>query len=89
MKSKLVNSQIQIVGDQWPIFLYANYVYDLSWINRFSLSPIGIPIGDVMKRGGGLTPKSEVRLGVWKMPMVCPLWEEKGVTVLEGGQGSS
>ena len=28
MKSKLINSQIQIVGDQWPIFLYANYVYD-------------------------------------------------------------
>ena len=38
---------------------------------------------------GLLTPKSEVRLGVWKVPTVCPLWEEKGATVLEGGQGSS
>ena len=64
----------------WPI---------VSQIDRFSLSPIGGPIGGVQKRGGGLTPKSEVRLGVWKVPTVCPLWEEKGVMVLEGGQDSS
>ena len=25
---KLVNGQIQVAGDQWPIFLYANYTYD-------------------------------------------------------------
>jgi hypothetical protein len=27
-RSKLVNGQIQVAGDQWPIFLYANYAYD-------------------------------------------------------------
>lgn len=25
---KLVNGQIQVAGDQWPVFLYANYTYD-------------------------------------------------------------
>lgn len=25
---KLVNGDIQVAGDQWPIFLYANYTYD-------------------------------------------------------------
>ena len=25
---KLVNRQIQVAGDQWPVFLYANYTYD-------------------------------------------------------------
>ena len=39
-------------------------------------------IGDVQK-GGLLTPKLEVRLGVWKVPTGCPLWG-KGVMVLEG-----
>ncbi|KIM57567.1 hypothetical protein SCLCIDRAFT_130259 [Scleroderma citrinum Foug A] len=24
----LMNSQIQVAGDQWPVFLYANYTYD-------------------------------------------------------------
>ena len=24
---KLMNGQIQVVGDQWPVFLYANYTY--------------------------------------------------------------
>ena len=28
MKSKLTNGQIQVAGDQWPLFLYANYAYD-------------------------------------------------------------
>ena len=28
MKSKLVNGQIQVAGDQWPVFLYANYMYN-------------------------------------------------------------
>ena len=46
----------------------------------------GSSIGDVQRRDGGLTPKSEVRLGVRKVPTGCPLWEEKGVTVLEGGR---
>ncbi|KIJ58150.1 hypothetical protein HYDPIDRAFT_119899 [Hydnomerulius pinastri MD-312] len=27
-RMKLVNGQIQVAGDQWPIFLYANYTYD-------------------------------------------------------------
>jgi hypothetical protein len=27
-KTKLVNGQIQVAGDQWPVFLYANYTYD-------------------------------------------------------------
>ncbi|KIJ05944.1 hypothetical protein PAXINDRAFT_20832 [Paxillus involutus ATCC 200175] len=27
-KLKLVNGQIQVAGDQWPVFLYANYTYD-------------------------------------------------------------
>ncbi|KAF9235587.1 hypothetical protein BU15DRAFT_64684 [Melanogaster broomeanus] len=25
---KLVSGQIQVAGDQWPVFLYANYTYD-------------------------------------------------------------
>ena len=28
MQTKLMNSQIQVVGDQWPVFLHANYTYD-------------------------------------------------------------
>ena len=28
MKTKLVSGQIQVAGDQWPVFLYANYTYD-------------------------------------------------------------
>ena len=27
-RAKLANSEIQVAGDQWPIFLYANYNYD-------------------------------------------------------------
>ncbi|KAL4066577.1 hypothetical protein J3A83DRAFT_4359987 [Scleroderma citrinum] len=27
IQTKLMNSQIQVAGDQWPIFLYANYTY--------------------------------------------------------------
>lgn len=27
-RNKLVNGQIQVAGDQWPLFLYANYSYD-------------------------------------------------------------
>ena len=27
-RAKLVNGEIQVAGDQWPIFLYANYTYD-------------------------------------------------------------
>ena len=27
-KTKLTNGQIQVAGDQWPLFLYANYTYD-------------------------------------------------------------
>ena len=23
-----MNGQIQVAGDQWPVFLYANYMYD-------------------------------------------------------------
>ncbi|KAF8836929.1 hypothetical protein BDN67DRAFT_910194, partial [Paxillus ammoniavirescens] len=26
---KLINGQIQVTGDQWLVFLYANYTYDL------------------------------------------------------------
>ncbi|KIM56133.1 hypothetical protein SCLCIDRAFT_29841 [Scleroderma citrinum Foug A] len=26
--TKFVNAEIQVAGDQWPIFLYANYTYD-------------------------------------------------------------
>ncbi|KAI9464842.1 hypothetical protein HD554DRAFT_2026198, partial [Boletus coccyginus] len=25
---KLINSQIQVSGDQWPVLLYANYAYN-------------------------------------------------------------
>ena len=28
MKSKLNNGEMQVKGDQWPIFLYADYTYD-------------------------------------------------------------
>ncbi|KAF8547987.1 hypothetical protein OG21DRAFT_1423889 [Imleria badia] len=28
IRTKLVNGQIQVAGDQWPVFLYANYTYD-------------------------------------------------------------
>ena len=27
-KTKLMNGQVQVAGDQWPVFLYANYMYD-------------------------------------------------------------
>ena len=27
-QTKLMNSQIQVAGDQWPVFLYANYTYN-------------------------------------------------------------
>ena len=27
-KTKLMNGQIQVTGDQWPVFLYATYTYD-------------------------------------------------------------
>jgi len=27
MCAKLMSGQIQVVGDQWPVFLYANYTY--------------------------------------------------------------
>ena len=26
--TKLANGEIQVAGDHWPIFLYANYTYD-------------------------------------------------------------
>ncbi|KAH7923641.1 hypothetical protein BV22DRAFT_1105998 [Leucogyrophana mollusca] len=28
IKAKLINGQIQVAGDQWPLMLYANYTYD-------------------------------------------------------------
>ncbi|KIK77849.1 hypothetical protein PAXRUDRAFT_36737 [Paxillus rubicundulus Ve08.2h10] len=28
-KNKLINRQIQVAGDEWPVFLYANYSYDI------------------------------------------------------------
>ncbi|KAF8834050.1 hypothetical protein BDN67DRAFT_992738 [Paxillus ammoniavirescens] len=28
IKSTLINGQIQVAGNQWPVFLYANYTYD-------------------------------------------------------------
>ena len=27
-RTKLMNGQIQVAGDQWPVFLYANFTYD-------------------------------------------------------------
>ncbi|KAL4079774.1 hypothetical protein J3A83DRAFT_4185731 [Scleroderma citrinum] len=38
-RTKLVNGQIQVAGDQWPIFLYANYTYDMEdpWNGLFSV----------------------------------------------------
>jgi len=27
-RTKLANGEIQVAGDQWPAFLYANYTYD-------------------------------------------------------------
>ena len=27
-RTKLENGELQVAGDQWPIFLYANYTYD-------------------------------------------------------------
>jgi hypothetical protein len=27
-RTKLANGELQVAGDQWPIFLYANYTYD-------------------------------------------------------------
>ena len=29
MRTKLMTGQIQVAGDQWPVFLYANFTYDL------------------------------------------------------------
>ena len=28
MKTKLSNREMQVKGDQWPVFLYADYMYD-------------------------------------------------------------
>ena len=28
IRNKLGNGEIQVAGDQWPIFVYANYTYD-------------------------------------------------------------
>ena len=28
-RTKLMTGQIQVAGDQWPVFLYANFTYDL------------------------------------------------------------
>jgi hypothetical protein len=28
IREKLRSGQLQVAGDQWPIFLYANYMYD-------------------------------------------------------------
>ena len=28
-RAKLTNGEIQVVGDQWPIFLYADYTYNV------------------------------------------------------------
>lgn len=28
IKTKLMNGQMQVAGDQWPLFLYADYTYD-------------------------------------------------------------
>ena len=28
IKTKLMNGQMQVLGDQWPLFLYADYTYD-------------------------------------------------------------
>ena len=28
-QTKLMTGQIQVAGDQWPVFLYANFTYDL------------------------------------------------------------
>ena len=28
VKSKLRNGEILVTGDQWPIFLYANFIFD-------------------------------------------------------------
>ena len=29
MRTKLMTGQIQVAGDQWSVFLYANFTYDL------------------------------------------------------------
>ena len=28
IRTKLANGEIQVAGDQWPVFLYADYTYD-------------------------------------------------------------
>ena len=28
IRTKLANGEIQVAGDQWPVFLYADYMYD-------------------------------------------------------------
>ena len=27
-RARLINGKIQVAGDQWPVFLYADYSYD-------------------------------------------------------------
>ena len=48
----------------------------VSWINRFSLSPIGV--GDI--QGGGVGTQVRNEVGVWKVPGLSPKRKE----VLEG-----
>ena len=64
------------------------YLVMVSWINRFSLGPIGGPIGDIQKRGL-LTPKSEVRLGGMEGANGLFPMGGKGCDGSRGGQGSS
>ena len=61
----------------------------LSRINQFSLSPIGVPIGNVRRGGGWLTPKSEVRLGGMEGDNGLSPMGGKGRDSSRGGQGSS
>ena len=49
----------------------------------------GSPIGDVQKRDGGLTPKSEVRLGGTEGANGLSPMRGKGCEGSRGGQGSS
>ncbi|KIJ09521.1 hypothetical protein PAXINDRAFT_17395 [Paxillus involutus ATCC 200175] len=44
-KLKLVNGQIQVAGDQWPVFLYANYTYDAEdpWNGLLLSSTFSLP----------------------------------------------
>ena len=44
-----MNGELQVVADQWPIFLYANYMYDLMIYGIVKSGPPGTSPAEVRR----------------------------------------